>query len=477
MQSVLDAILAFTNWLWGIPMLLWIVGGGLYLSFRLGFLQFTKLGFILKNTIFKGFGKKAENGKFSSWQAVTGALASTLGAGNIIGTAMAIAYGGPGGVFWLWVSGLVCCCVKYSETTVAMKYRRLNKDGQWEGGPQIYLSAGTGWKWISPLYAVVCIVCLFLAASAQIGSSVDNIVGMGAPRLPVTIIMTALVAIVVIGGMKSLLSVTERLVPTMSVIYIVGTLIVIILNIQNFPAAFASIFRYAFTGRAAVGGFAGAAVTQSIRWGVARGCYSNDSGTGVTTITHAVADVNHPIQQSMWAVFEVFFDTIIVCSLTCFVILTTGVWQQDNVAPAIMTATAFNNTIGNVGTLIVTVSVVLFTFTTACAQIEFTEAQFRKLVGDKLSVGCRWGMLALILVGGMVGIDALINYVDFFAGIYTIINLLGVYFCVNQIVKLTKEYFADPEKWETQKWPKWVEEEKEYADAHIKQIDKSLPKE
>lgn len=461
MSTILDLILAFTDWLWGIPMLLWIVGGGFVMSALLGFPQFTKLGFILKNTIFKGFGQKGESGKFSSWQAVTGALASTLGAGNIIGTAMAIAFGGPGGVFWMWISGLVCAVVKYCETTMAMKYRRLNSKGEWEGGPQLYLSAGTGWKWISPVYAVICIICLFLAASAQIGSGVDNIAGMGAPRMATTIIITVLVGVVVIGGMRSLLAVTEKLVPLMSGLYMLGAIVVILMNITAVPGAIASVFACAFTGKAAVGGFAGAIVTQSIRWGVARGCYSNDAGTGVTTITHAVAEVNHPIQQSMWAVFEVFFDTIVVCTMTCLVVLTSGVWTED-VAPSIMTATAFGNNLGTVGSLLVTVAVVMFTFTTACAQIEFTEKQFVRLVGEKGGVVCRWIMLALILCGGLIGIDALIGYVDFFAGLYTLVNMLGVYWCGKQIVALHKEYFSDVQKWETTKWPEWVKLEKEF---------------
>ena len=461
---ILDAINAFTNWLWGIPMLIWIVGGGLYLSVRLGFLQFTKLGFILKNTIGKSFGQKKKGEGFSSFQALTGALASTLGAGNIIGTAMAIAFGGPGGVFWLWVSGLMCCCVKYAEVTMAMKYRRLDPDGNWEGGPQIYLSEGTGWKWLSPMYAVICIICLFLAASAQIGSGVDNLETLGAPRLASTIVITVLAAIVVIGGMKSLLSVTEKLVPFMAIAYMVCALLVIILNIGALPAAIASIFASAFTGHAAVGGFIGSTFALAVRWGIARGCYSNDSGTGVTTIVHAVAEVNHPIQQSLWAVFEVFFDTIIVCSMTCFVVLTTGVWQLD-IAPAVMTATGFKNTIGPVGGLVVTIAVVLFTFTTACAQIEFTVAQFAKLINDKKSTKntCRWAMLALIFVGGIVGIGALIAYVDFFAGLYTLVNLLGVYWCTNQIVALTKEYFADTNKWETTMWKPWADMKARFA--------------
>ena len=297
---------------------------------------------------------------------------------------------------------------------------------------------------------------------AQIGSGVDNLVGIGTPRLATTVVLTLLVGLVVIGGMKSLLSVTEKLVPFMSVMYMAGCLVVIAMNVGNLPGALAAVFADDFTGHAAVGGFVGATVTQSIRWGIARGCYSNDAGTGVTTIVHAVADVNHPIQQSMWAVFEVFFDTIIVCSMTCLVVLTSGVWTLK-LDPAIMTATAFEQSLGSFGGLLVTIAVVLFTFTTACAQIEFTEAQFIALVGEKARGVARWIMLVLILGGGMVGISKLITYVDFFAGVYVLVNMLGVYWCNGQIVELFKEYFSNPQRWETEKWAPWVKMEKEYA--------------
>ena len=474
MNSVLSGMQAFANWIWGIPMLVWIVGGGFVMSARLGFLQFTKLGFILKHTIGKSMGEKGRDGKFSGWQAVTGALASTLGAGNIIGTAMAVAFGGPGAVFWLWLSGFFCCVVKYSETTIAMKYRKLGPQGIWEGGPQIYLSKATGWKWLSPLYAILVICGLFLAASAQIGAGVDNLVKLGTPRFGTMITLTILVGLVVIGGIKSLLSVTERLVPFMSVLYIIGCLLVIGLNIENLPAAVALIFKDAFTGRAAFGGFVGATLTQSIRWGIARGCYSNDAGTGVTTILHAVADVKHPVQQSMWAVFEVFFDTIIVCSLTCLVVLTSGIWS-DKLDPAVMTMTAFTNNLGTVGGLIATISVVLFTFTTACAQITFTEAQIVSLCGEKYRKLGRYGMVALLLLGGTVGISALIPYIDFFTGLYTFFNMLGVYGCSRMVISLTKEYFADPMKWETQMWPDWVREEKEFKQIQSRVQPAKMP--
>ena len=467
MSAINDLIMAFTGWIWGVPMLVFLVGGGLYLSVRTGFMQFTKLGYVLKNTIFKGFGKKVSGeNKFSSFQALTGALANTLGAGNIIGTAMAIAYGGPGGVFWLWMTGFFCCMVKYAETCMAMKYRHKDSKGQWVGGPQFYLTESTGWKWISPIYALLCIACLWLAASGQIGSGVDNLEIIGAPRMVSTFVLIALVALIVLGGMKGLLRMTEKLVPAMAIIYMIGCLAVIILNIGALPGVIVDIFRYAFTGRAAIGGFAGATFAACVRWGVARGAYSNDAGTGVTTITHAVAECNHPVEQSMWTIFEVFFDTIVICSMTCFVILTTGVWTAEGVIPAVMTATAFEMTFGAIGKYAVAIIVVLFTFTTACAQTEFVAAQFSKLFGEKAMIVGRVGGLAIMVVGGVVGLGGLINYIDFFSGLYIIVNMVVVYMRSGEVVELTKEYFADTKKWETEMWPKWAAMEAEFKKAH-----------
>ncbi len=462
MSGILSAITAFTNWVWGIPMLVFLVGGGVFLTVRLGFLQFRKLPFILKNTIGKSFGKKGENGRFSGWQAVTGALASTLGAGNIVGTAMAIAFGGPGGVFWMWVTGLVACAIKYSEVTMDMRHRHLDKHGKWDGGPQYYLTEATGWKWISPTYAIVVIIGLFLAASAQIGAGVDNIVTLGAPRFPTIVVMTLLCGVVVVGGMKSLLTVTEKMVPVMSVLYITGALLVIILNIQNLPSAFFSIFRYAFTGHAAVGGFVGAGTAACIRWGVARGIYSNDSGTGITTISHSVAEANHPSQQGMWGVFEVFFSSMIACTMSCLVILCTGVWQAEGADSSTMTAAAFESTLGSAGGTLVTIAIFLFVFTTACAQIEFACAQLGRLVGDLGRKYGRWVMLVMIFIGGLVGIEALIGYVDFVNFFIVFFNMIVIYSHNGEIVESTKEYFSDTKRWETEKWSKWVAMEAEY---------------
>ncbi len=466
-STILDYIMAFVNWVWGIPMLILLAGGGIYLLIRLHGVTLTKLPFILKNTIGKAFGKNngSGDGKHSGWQAATGALASCLGTGNIVGTALAVAYGGPGAVFWLWVAGFVACTIKFCEVTMCMLHRHINKDtGEWEGGPGYYLSEATGKQWPGFLYGIFCLLAMLVCASVQIGSGVDNLEAFGAPRIPSTIILTVLCAVVVIGGMNSLLKVTEKVVPTMSILFIVGALVVIFANITKIPGIFATIFASAFTGHAAVGGFAGCTIMGCIRWGLARGVFSSDAGAGYTTMSHAVADTNHPVKQGMWGVFEGFFDTIIVCTLTCLTILCTGVWQWDGLSSSAMTMTAFGTVLGRVGSLLVVVCLLLFTFSTACAQVEFACVSLVRLVGEKGRAIGRWIILALILVGGFLGVDALIGYVDLSIFLITIVNTPIILLCCKQVVNASNEYFSNPTKWDTEKWPKWEKMEEEYQE-------------
>ncbi len=461
-------LLAFVNWIWGIPMLILLAGGGIYLLIRLRFMPFRRLPYIMKNTIGKSFGQgnSKGKGKFSGFQAASGALAACLGTGNIVGTAMAIAFGGPGAVFWLWVAGFVACAIKYTEVTMSMIHRHIDDKGNWVGGPSYYLSRATKVKWLGPAYGIASLIAMFLCSSAQIASGVDNLEAFGAPRIPAAVILTILCAVVIIGGMNSLLKVSEMVVPTMSVLYIVAALIVIFANITKVPGVFVSIFRCAFTGHAAVGGFLGAGVIACIRWGLCRGVFSSDAGAGYTTMSHAVAEVNHPVQQGMWGVFEAFFDTIIVCTLTCLTILCTGVWQTEGLASSAMTMTAFGSVLGTAGSLIVMICLLLFSFTTACAQVQFACVSLVSLIGEKGRTIGRWVLLAMIFVGGLVGIEALISYVDLGVLLMTLLNTPVILICCGQVVKVTKEYFADPKKWETQKWPKWVEMEEKYKKEH-----------
>lgn len=461
MKLLSEAILSFTDWVWGYPCIILLVVGGVFLTIQIHFIQFTKLGFILKNTIIKSMGEKGTDKTFSGWQAVTGALASTLGNGTIVGAGMAIGLGGPGAIFWMWLCGLVACAIKYGEVVLAMNHRILNKDGQWEGGPQHYLPSATGWKWLGGLFAVIMVFAMFLSAFAQIGAGVDNVVVLGLNRIICTIIFTFLAALVVLGGMRSLLGFTEKIVPFMSVLYIGAGLIVIGLNFRNLPDAFLSIFRYAFTGHAAFGGFGGAGAALCIRWGLARGIYSNDAGAGMTTITHSVADVNHPVQQGMWAIFEVFFSTIIVCTVSALVVLVTGVWTVSSDA-ATLTLAGFETSLGRIGSIIIAVCLLLFTFTSAVASIEFGVSQMRKLFGEHMDKIFRCIYLILLFVGGIVGIQALISYMDFFAFCLILLNVTGIYKCYREIRTTTEEYFDNPERWEKETWAPWVHMRENY---------------
>lgn len=471
-NSVLNGILTFTNWVWGYPMMIWLLCGSIFLTAKLGFLQFRKFPFIMKHTIGKAFHEKKQNGKISGWQAVTGALSSTLGAGNIVGVGIAVAYGGPGALFWMWIVGFIVCILKYSEVLMALKFRIKNSRGEWEGGPQYYLSNGTGWKWLGMTYAVVLCAVMFVSASAQIGAGVDNVVALNVNRTVGTTVFTLVAAIVVIGGMKRLLSFTEKIVPFMSILYVGAGLIVIAMNIENLPEVLELIFTTAFTGQASVGGFVGATFVMCVRWGLARGMYSCDAGAGHASITHSVADVNHPVQQAMWGIFEVFFSTIVVCSITGFTVLITGAWLQ-NPDGSVLVLNAFQSTLGRAGAIIVAVSLILFTFTTACANVAFGSIQLNRIFNEKVGYFGRFIYIVVLYFAGMAGINAIINYMDFGSFLVVFINTIGLYVCYKQIIELSHEYFSNPEKWETTMWQKWQDMEKGVSVDTA--VDKEIP--
>lgn len=446
---MLAAILSFTNWLWGLPMLILLVGGGLLFTVLLGGFQFFKLPFILKNTIGKAFSKKNEHGKISGFQALTTALATTLGTGNIVGVALAIAYGGPGAVFWMWVVGLVASIIKYSEVTIAMKYREKNEKGDWVGGPMTYLSKGTGIKWLGPLFAIVAIPQLAVASSVQASSLGDTVAALGIPKLVSTLFIVAVVVIVVYGGVTRIVSVTEKMIPFMSIMYMLGGLIIIGLNASALPGVFASIFAGAFTGSAATGGFAGATLAMAVRWGVSRGIYSNDSGNGLTSIAHCNAHVNHPVQQGMWGVFEVFFDTLIVCTVTALVVLCSGVWQTMSADQGgSMTVTAFQQNLGTIGSLIVSVALFLFALSTVIVFVYYGEKMADALWGQLAAKITRLVYCAMLFIGSVVSLGVLIQLLDFGNAIIITINMIGLMIMFKDVKALTKEYFSNPAKYD-----------------------------
>ncbi|HWP50574.1 MAG TPA: amino acid carrier protein [Clostridia bacterium] len=440
---MLAAILSFTNWLWGLPMLILLVGGGLVFTVLLGGFQFLKLPYILKNTIGKAFSDKSASGKISGYQALTTALATTLGTGNIVGVALAIAYGGPGAVFWMWLVGLVASIIKYSEVTIAMKYREKNEKGEWVGGPMTYLSKGTGIKWLGALFALVAIPQLAVASSVQASSLGDTMAALGVPKLACTLFIVAIVVVVVYGGVTRIVQVTEKMIPFMSILYMAGGIAIIIINASSLPGVFASIFAGAFTGTAATGGFGGASLAMAVRWGVSRGIYSNDSGNGLTSIAHCNAEVKHPVQQGMWGVFEVFFDTLIVCTVTALTVLCSGVWKTMSADQGgSIAVTAFKQNLGAVGSIIVSVSLFLFVLSTVIVFVYYGEKMADALWGQLGAKITRLAYCAMLFIGSVVSLGVLIQLLDFGNAMIIIINMFGLCIMFKDVRALTKEYFS-----------------------------------
>ncbi len=452
---MLDIIFKITDWLWAYPMLIVMVGGGLYLSIQLKFMQFVKLPMILKRTIGKSFNQKGKDGKISGYQAVTAALASTLGTGNIVGVAFAIAYGGPGAVFWMWVVGLVACAIKFSEIIIAIKYRHINEAGDYVGGPMYYLSRGTPFKWLGSVYAVSAVVVLAIASAVQAGSVVDSVQFIHINRYVSTITVAMIVVIVVYGGIRRIVSITEKMVPVMSLVYVIGGLTVIAINYQAIPGVIESIFVHAFTTTSAAGGFIGSTLALTIRWGVARGIYSNDSGNGLTSITHSNATIKHPVQQGMWGVFEVLFSTMFVCSITAFAVLTSGIWTKlpSNEASS-MTIQAYQGALGTtIGGGIVSFSLFLFALSTIIAFFYFGEKQMERLFGLRAAKITKFIYCGFVILGGIHGVDNLIKILDFFNAIFILVNMFGIFWMTKQIKALKEEYFADPEYYDKPEVP------------------------
>jgi AGCS family alanine or glycine:cation symporter len=431
------------NIVWGPPILILIVGSGLFLSIMTKFFSITKLGYILKNTFLKMFSKEQKGeGEVTAFQAVATALAATVGTGNIAGVATAIASGGPGAVFWMWLAAVFGMTTKFSEVVLAVKFREKTEDGRYVGGPMYFIKNGLGWGWMATLFAIFGTL-----ASFGIGNMVQsNSVALAmqgsfkVPPLATGIILAVITALVIVGGIKRIGAFTEKLVPFMAAIYIVGGLVIIFRNASEIPAAFATIFADAFTGRAAVGGFAGATMSNAIRYGVARGVFTNEAGLGSAPIAHAAATTDHPVRQGLWGVFEVFVDTIIICSITALAIVTTGAWESGQ-SGAVLTTLAFDTALKG-GGYIVSVGLVLFAYSTIIGWEYYGERCLEYLAGTKPILAYRIIWIVFIVVGAIGGLEFMWSLADTLNGMMAIPNLIGVLFLSGTVFKLTKEFFA-----------------------------------
>lgn len=446
--NLMEAIKAFNDWLngivWGPPMLVLIVGTGVYLTLRVNFLQVQRFGYIIKNTILKMFEKtELEEGEITPFQALSTALAATIGTGNIAGVATAIAAGGPGAVFWMWVSAFFGMVTKFSEIVLAVQYREKKPDGTWAGGPMYYITKGLNMKWLAVLFAFFGGIAAFGIGNMVQANSVADALNttFGVPKIATGIILAVLAGLVIVGGIKRIAQVTEKLVPIMAVFYIVGALIIILIRIQFLPTAIASIFAHAFTPAAAAGGFLGAGVRQAIRYGVARGVFSNEAGLGSAPIAHATARTDHPVRQAMWGVFEVFADTIVICSLTALTILVTGAWHSG-LSGASLTTLAFNEGLPGPGGIIVAIGIMLFAFSTLISWAFYGERCVEYLLGTAAGKAYRVIFLPFIVIGAVGGLTLIWDIADTLNGLMAIPNLIGLLALSSVVVRLTKEFFT-----------------------------------
>ena len=428
----------------GPPMLVLIVGTGVYLTTRINFMSITKIGYVLKNTLLKMFDKSTVGeGEITPFQAVATALAATIGTGNIAGVATAIALGGPGAVFWMWLSAIFGMATKYGEVVLAIKYREKTPDGRFVGGPMYYIRNGLNLKWLAAIFALFGALAAFGIGNMTQANSVAAVLesNFGVNKWISGIIVAAATAAVVLGGLKRIVQVTEKLVPFMAAFYVLGGIIILVTNAARIPAAFGLIFSQAFTGTAAVGGFAGSTIMMAARYGVARGVFSNEAGLGSAPIAHAAATTDNPVRQGLWGIFEVFMDTIVVCTITALSIMLTGVWDTGQTGAA-LSALAFDTAIPGIGGSIVAVGVLLFAYSTIIGWEYYGERCAEYLLGSKAILPYRILFIPFIVIGAIGGLVTIWDIADTLNGLMAIPNLIGVLGLSGVIIKLTKEYFS-----------------------------------
>ena len=455
MEMILNVIAKLNdNIVWGLPMVILMIGTGLFLTFLTKGVIFTKFHIVMRyttKTLFQKVDKsQLEEGTITPFQAVCTALAATVGTGNIVGVALAIATGGPGAIFWLWVSALVGMVIKYCEVTLSQVYRTTNDKGEVVGGPMYYITKGMGMKWLAVLFAAFGgLASLGIGASVQANALAGGVnATFGVPTWIIGIVIATLGALIFIGGIKRIANVTELLVPFMSILYIAGAIVVLIVNAAEIPAAFVLIFKNTFTGTAATGGFLGASVMYACRIGMARGVFTHEAGMGSAPIAHASADNDHPARQGLWGAFEVFFDSIVMCTVTALVILTSGLWYDPALVgdTRAMSSLAFENAFTG-GQYIVTIGMCLFAFATIVAWYYYGEKCIEYLSkGNKLiKLGYQVVYTAFVYIGCVASLDAVWEFADLFNGLMAVPNLIALIVLSPVIKRLSDDFFKDPD--------------------------------
>ena len=437
-----------------------VFAGGIYLTAGTGAVQFRRFGYAMKNTIGKMFQKTdAEAGSVTPLQAVTTALAATVGTGNIVGTSQAIALGGYGAIFWLWLAALLGMAIKFSEVTLSVHFRERDKKGDWVGGPMYYITNGLGpkWKWMAVLFSLFAILASFgIGNMSQANSIMDSFknailtfhpefTNTGAVEWGAGLILAAVTGLVLFGGIKRIGAVTEKFIPLMSVLYIVFTLTVILGNFSGIGQAFKLIFVGAFTPQAVLGAGSGIALKNALVWGLRRSAFSNEAGLGSAAIAHAAAQTEGPVQQGLYGIFEVFMDTIVICTLTALTIISSGVEIEFGSVPgsSLITA-AFATVFGDkIAALFVAVSLMMFAYSTILGWSLYGTRCVQYLFGLKAAKFYQIFFIAIIVVGCVSPMEAVWNLADTFNGLMAIPNFIAVFALSPVVFKLTKEFFKD----------------------------------
>jgi len=452
MDQLNNIISEINSFAWGPPMLVALGFTGIFLTIGLVFMPWRKVGYGFKLLFAKDDSSDGGEGEVKPFNALMTALSATVGTGNIAGVATAIALGGPGAIFYMWVIALFGMATKYAEAVCAVTYREKDANGKYVGGPMYYLRNGIGsfnpglGKFLGGAFAIFGAVAAFgIGNGVQVNSMAAVLDGsFSVPTWVTGLVVAALVGFVILGGIKRISDVAGKLVPTMIVLYIGASLVILAINAAEIPNAFGLIFKYAFEPIAAAGGFAGAAVAAAIRFGVARGVFSNEAGLGSAAIAHAAARTNNPVRQGIVAMLGTFIDTIIVCTMTALVILTSGAWTKEvdgsGLTGAVLTSTAFNDSMAG-GEYIVTIALAVFAFTTILGWSYYGERCWQYLFKEKTVIIYRVFWVAAALLFANVKVDFVWNLSDTLNGLMAVPNLIGLLFLAPMVFKVTREYF------------------------------------
>ena len=458
MIDILNAALSFLNDnILSVAMMVLLILTGSFLSVKTKFFQFRRFGYVLKNTIGSLFDKNLhhrDSGGVSPFQAVATALAGTIGTGSIAGVATALVLGGPGAVFWMWISALLGMVTKYAEIVLALKFREKNEYGAYVGGPMYYIKNGLGAKWLAVLFAVFAMIACIGTGNATQSNSISGVLNANFHIAPwiTGVVLTIIVAAVIIGGVKRIASVNEKLVPIMACFFVLASVVALIFNASRIPSVFSLIFREAFNFKFALGGVSGYGILSAMRYGVGRGVFSNEAGLGSAPIAHAASNTEDPVRQGIWGIFEVFITTIVICTMSAVVILSSGTYLEAynaGVAPAVsgaaLSSTAFNEALPYVGGFGIATSTIFFAFSTILGWAYYGEASIGYIFKNhaKVAVGIyRVIYVAFVFIGAIAEINTGWLIADCFNALMAVPNLIALIALSGLVVKITGEHFA-----------------------------------